>query len=181
MLSKCKLGLSLLLFTVLCTDALAAGKKPLSEYDLLKLLRGGVYNARIIELVRERSISFVPTTNDLDRLRRAGADRSLLSAIESAPRPLPEPPAPQSTVRASEHRPEQTVRAVQFSRLDGHPNIANERLDGYANIAEDCKPGRMYSEHDVVGDPLACIRGKLVCCGAALPAIGAVGAVSVGW
>src|SRR5690349_3647627 len=164
MLSKCKLTLLLLLFTIWCAEALAAGRKPLSEYDLLELLGGGVYNARIVELIRQCGISFVPTTNDLDRLRRAGADPSLLSTIANAP-----PPVPQSPVRASVQRPTQTVRVAQFSQLDGH-----------SDIAQNCKPGHMYSAHDVIGDPLTCIQGKLVCCGASF-ATGVTGAVSMGW
>ena len=62
----------------------AAQKKALSERDLLELLAGGVYNARITQLVKDRGITFVPTSHDLNSLRSAGADLALLGAVESA-------------------------------------------------------------------------------------------------
>jgi Protein of unknown function (DUF1329) len=62
----------------------AAQKKALSERDLLELLAGGVYNARIAQLVQDRGINFVLTSRDLGSLRRAGADLALLNAVESA-------------------------------------------------------------------------------------------------
>jgi Protein of unknown function (DUF1329) len=75
----------------------AAQKKALSEQDLLKLLAGGVYNARIAQLVQERGITFVPTAHDLGSLRRAGADLALLNVVEGARHitaQLPEPGKP---------------------------------------------------------------------------------------
>jgi hypothetical protein len=62
----------------------AAQKKALSEHDLLQLLAGGVYNGRIVQLVRDRGITFVPTAADRILLRRAGADLALLNELESA-------------------------------------------------------------------------------------------------
>jgi len=62
----------------------AAQKKALSERNLLELLAGGVYNARIAQLVQDRGINFVPMSRDLGSLRRAGADLALLNAVESA-------------------------------------------------------------------------------------------------
>jgi hypothetical protein len=62
----------------------AGQKKALSERDLLELLAGGVYNARIAQLVQDRGINFVLTSRDLGSLRRAGADLALLNAVESA-------------------------------------------------------------------------------------------------
>ncbi|HJU12417.1 MAG TPA: DUF1329 domain-containing protein [Candidatus Binataceae bacterium] len=56
----------------------------MSEQDLLQLLAGGVYNARIAQLVHDRGISFLPEGHDLSALRRAGADLVLLNAVESA-------------------------------------------------------------------------------------------------
>jgi hypothetical protein len=64
--------------------ATAAQKKALSENDLLELLQGGVYNARIAQLVQDRGITFVPSPHNLSSLRLAGADLALLNAVESA-------------------------------------------------------------------------------------------------
>jgi hypothetical protein len=70
----------------------AAQKKALSEHDLLELLAGGVYNARITQLVQDRGITFLPTSSDLSSLRRAGADLALLNAVESARHITAQPP-----------------------------------------------------------------------------------------
>ena len=59
-------------------------RKPLSENDLLKLLAGGVYSARIATLVRKRGINFNPTDRDLQSLHRAGADNELERAVVDA-------------------------------------------------------------------------------------------------
>jgi hypothetical protein len=88
------------LLTVCHVGASPAGSKTLSENDLLKLLAGGVYTARIASLVRYRGINFVPTAHDLELLQRAGANNALLHEVLTAPRVLPqvmqrplEPPA----------------------------------------------------------------------------------------
>ncbi|MBV8772469.1 MAG: DUF1329 domain-containing protein [Deltaproteobacteria bacterium] len=62
----------------------AAQKRALSVHDLSVLLAGGVYNARIVQLVRDRGINFLPTSKELNSLRHAGADLALLNAVESA-------------------------------------------------------------------------------------------------
>jgi hypothetical protein len=66
----------------------AAQKKPFNEHDIVALLTGGVYNSRIVRLVSDRGISFVPSSRDFASLRHAGANVALLNAIESAPRHL---------------------------------------------------------------------------------------------
>jgi hypothetical protein len=72
------------LVTAWLTPSGAAQKRALSAHDLLRLLAGGVYNSRIVELVQDRGTSFVPTPRDLASLRRAGANLALLNAVESA-------------------------------------------------------------------------------------------------
>ena len=81
---KCKSVILLALLTGWSMGIQAAQKKALSEHDLLQLLGGGVYNARIVQLVRDRGITFVPSARDLASLRQAGADLALLNAVESA-------------------------------------------------------------------------------------------------
>jgi hypothetical protein len=96
----------------------AAQQRPLSAHDLLTLLTGGVYKARIAQLVLDRGISFIPTSSDLASFRRAGADLALLNAVESArhittqqPVPVRSPqlerrvgPAPSNRVQSIPHK-----------------------------------------------------------------------------
>jgi hypothetical protein len=35
------------------------------------------------------------------------------------------------------------------------------RLDSRPDAVKNCKPGQMYSAHDIVGDPQACIMGGI--------------------
>jgi len=112
---KCNLLILLALLTGWSFCVHAAQKKALSEHDLLELLAGGVYNARIAQLVQDRGITFVPTSRDLGSLRRAGADLALLNAVESARHvtaQLPEPGKPhlgrQATVPTVVHPVEST-------------------------------------------------------------------------
>jgi hypothetical protein len=68
----------------------AAASKTLSVNDLLRLLAGGEYNARITSLVRHRGINFVPTTHDRELLQRAGANEALIHEVMTAPHVLPQ-------------------------------------------------------------------------------------------
>ena len=89
----------LALLTFWSTGLQAAHRRALSEHDLVELLAGGVYSARLVQLVRERGITFVPNAPDLSALRRAGANLALLNAVESARHvtaQLPEPGAPKT-------------------------------------------------------------------------------------
>jgi hypothetical protein len=81
---------TLAVMTVCHVIAGAAAGKTLSVNDLLRLLAGGVYNARIASLVRHRGINFVPTTHDLELLQRAGANEALLHEVIIAPHILPQ-------------------------------------------------------------------------------------------
>jgi len=40
----------------------------------------------------------------------------------------------------------------------GSPELS--RLDSRPDAERNCKPGHMYSAHDIVGDPQACIMGS---------------------
>jgi hypothetical protein len=67
--------------------------KPLTEEQVLKLLRGDVASVRVAQLARERGIDFTLSPDDERRLRRAGAGAALIEALrELAPKAVaPEP------------------------------------------------------------------------------------------
>lgn len=92
MYRKRNLVIALALLTAWSISGQAAQKRALSAHDLLALLAGGVYNARIVQLVRDRGITFVPTSHDLVSLRHAGANLALLNAVESARYITAQPP-----------------------------------------------------------------------------------------
>lgn len=58
--------------------------KPLSQDQLLDLVKGSVSSARIASLVRERGIDFSPTEDFLRDLRSAGAEQVLIDAVTNA-------------------------------------------------------------------------------------------------
>jgi hypothetical protein len=77
----------LAILLLVCAHTLHANqKKPLTEGDLLSLLNGGVFSSRLAALVEDHGITFDPTPAVLDRLRKAGAQKSLEHAILNAPR-----------------------------------------------------------------------------------------------
>jgi hypothetical protein len=49
----------------------------------------------------------------------------------------------------------------------------SQRSDARGNEKGNCKPGHMYTAHDIVGDPEACIKGGVIGFGAR-PTVGAV-------
>jgi hypothetical protein len=117
--------LMLSLLTVLLAAAGGAASKTLSEDDLLKLLAGGVYNARVVSLVRYRRINFVPTTNDLELLRRAGADEALRHEVLTAARALPQ---------VMQHAPEPP------HQLDATPGLIINAMSPTGQNAVDARP-----------------------------------------
>jgi len=56
--------------------------------------------------------------------------------------------------------------STEFSRLDSRPDTERN-----------CKPGHMYSAHDIVGDPQACIMGSASGFGGARSTVAAVPAL----
>ncbi|HTS68265.1 MAG TPA: hypothetical protein VMO17_04720 [Terriglobia bacterium] len=58
--------------------------RALGKDEIISLLQGSVPTSRLVELVRDRGIKFTPTHADLEDLRSAGADDSLLEAIRQA-------------------------------------------------------------------------------------------------
>jgi hypothetical protein len=61
--------------------------RALSKQDVISLLQGGVPNARVVEIVKDRSISFSPTADDLKDIRAAGGSDELIQAIQQAALP----------------------------------------------------------------------------------------------
>ena len=57
----------------------------------------------------------------------------------------------------------------------GSPEFS--RLDGRSDAKRNCKPGHMYSAHDIVGDPQACIMGSVSGFGGARSTVAAVPAL----
>ncbi len=62
-------------------------KRPLSQAQVLDLLKGGVPNGRVAALVNERGIDFQPTGEFLEALREAGGDEDLANSLKSAKQP----------------------------------------------------------------------------------------------
>jgi hypothetical protein len=118
MLHKRKWLILLTLFVTWSAAAYSAQPKALSKLDLLKLLSGGVYNARIADLVHERGITFVPNSHDLHSLQQAGADLALLNAVESARHitaQLPEPGTAPRKQRVSRPTRVHRVQSIQHN------------------------------------------------------------------
>ena len=61
--------------------------RPLSQVQVLELLKGGVPNGRVAALVRERGIDFQPTGEFIEALREAGGDEALEDSLKSAKQP----------------------------------------------------------------------------------------------
>jgi hypothetical protein len=112
---------TLALIIVCHVTAGAAASKTLSENDLLKLLAGGVYNARIASLVHDRGINFVPTAHDLELLQHAGANQALLYEVMTAPRV-----SPQMTL----HPPEPPLQLHITRESNPKPSIIWHRVNG---------------------------------------------------
>jgi hypothetical protein len=156
---KLNLAISLVLLAVWSTHVLAAQNKALSEHDLLELLGGGVYTARIVKLIHDHGICFAPTTQDLDSLRRAGADPSILEAVETAQHPQKPPES------ARQYTPQFHKRIDKHQLVRQTASAKSSRIDGQADVTKSCRPGHLYSSDNIVGDPQSCIKGGISCCG----------------
>jgi len=58
--------------------------RALGKPEVLSLLQGGVVSARIVEIVKERGVKFVPTADDIADIRAAGGADDLIEAVEKA-------------------------------------------------------------------------------------------------
>jgi hypothetical protein len=73
-----------LVFIVHYTPKPPPDPRALSKPQIIALLQGGVLSGRIAAIIKERSIKFTPTPDDLNDLRAAGADDELIEAIQQA-------------------------------------------------------------------------------------------------
>ncbi|HJU11172.1 MAG TPA: hypothetical protein VJ728_09865 [Candidatus Binataceae bacterium] len=177
-----KVVILIALLTGWAIAATGAEIKALTQEDLVELLQGGVYNARIAELVRERGISFVPTERNLDALRRSGANLQVLDAIESAHNPTVQLPVSVGQIPRGEttHQPSQVSEHARNLKAQQQLTTAVNSIDGQAHV-ENCRAGHMYIADDIVGDPQACIRGSLSWGGGESMTGGVAGGMSGGW
>jgi hypothetical protein len=67
-------------------DLQAAGK-PLTKDDVTLLLLGGSSSTKMVELIKERGISFSMTAELAGEFRRDGADDAVIQALEAGPSP----------------------------------------------------------------------------------------------
>jgi hypothetical protein len=58
--------------------------RALDKQDIISLLQGGVLNARVVEIVKDRRIKFSPSADDLNDIRAAGGNDDLIQAIHQA-------------------------------------------------------------------------------------------------
>jgi tetratricopeptide (TPR) repeat protein len=95
--------------------------RPLAESDIVQLLEAGVTPARATTLVEERGVSFEMTAEVESRLREAGADDALISAVTRAAAP-----------------PEEAIRRLTLAELhakDGDRGAALSELAEAAKLA----------------------------------------------
>jgi hypothetical protein len=58
--------------------------RALDKAEIVSLLQGGVPLPRIVEIVKDRGIKFVPTADDLNVIRAAGGNEDLVQALRAA-------------------------------------------------------------------------------------------------
>jgi formylglycine-generating enzyme required for sulfatase activity len=64
-------------------------EKPLTKSQIMELVKAEMDNTQLAKLVRERGIDFEPTDDDVQALRKAGAQDVLIAALHAAkPQPL---------------------------------------------------------------------------------------------
>jgi hypothetical protein len=74
-----------LAFTLRYTPKTApVNSKALDKADIISLLAGGVPASRVVAIVKERGIKFVPTADDLSVIRAAGGTDEVIEAIQKA-------------------------------------------------------------------------------------------------
>ncbi len=61
--------------------------RALDKQDIISLLQGGVPNARVAEIVKERGLKFSPSADDLNDIRAAGGSDELIQAVQQAAAP----------------------------------------------------------------------------------------------
>jgi hypothetical protein len=75
-------------FTIHYTPKAApVNPRALDKAAVISLLQGGVPASRVVEIVKERSVKFTPTADDLNDIRSAGGGDELIQAIQEAAPP----------------------------------------------------------------------------------------------
>lgn len=69
--------------------AASVNPRALGKEEIIDLLHGGVPSARLADLVKERTIKFRPTEDDLNVIRAEGGSDELIQAIRQAAGPAP--------------------------------------------------------------------------------------------
>jgi hypothetical protein len=67
--------------------AAPANPRALDKQDIISLLQGGVPNARVAEIVKDRGLKFSPGPDDLNDIRAAGGNDDLIQAVQQAAAP----------------------------------------------------------------------------------------------
>ena len=159
---KLPISLMLALMTICYVAANAAARKTLSENDLLKLLAGRVYNARIASLVRYRGINFVPTAHDLELLQHAGADEALLHEVMTAPRVLPQvtqhPPKPSHQLHVAPQSVNKAIISTGHNALDVGQAASNSSKAGLTIPSQKPNNSKLEASSSLSGTPPAGTR-----------------------
>ena len=87
------------------SDNLRAAEKPLTRDDVTLLLLGGSSSAKMVELIKQRGISFSMTAELAGEFRRDGADDTVIQALEKAPLAAAPAAGPDSTAAKSPSPP----------------------------------------------------------------------------
>src|SRR5437868_14077748 len=74
----------ILFLSVCCCAFIAAAAEVLTQQDVIKLLELKIPEQTIVEKVKSSGTSFVLGTADIDRLKKAGASDTLISAMQSS-------------------------------------------------------------------------------------------------
>jgi Flp pilus assembly protein TadD len=131
-------------FTVSFTLAVSAAAaraqdaKPLRKSELVRLLSGGTYaQGEIATIVARSCLAFLPTARDREDLRRLGAARPVLDAVDRCARVLAPPPPPSPTARIATAgevtaRAGDSVRVLARAILDGanDPGVSLVMMEG---------------------------------------------------
>jgi hypothetical protein len=111
--------------TIFAATSAVAGEspKPLSENQLLGLLKGDVYSSRVAILVRKRGIAFVPTKESLEALRRAGGNEELIHVVATAKPIIQQSHALDSTtIGPAVNKPIVELPALKAPNISRHPS-----------------------------------------------------------
>ncbi len=126
------------------SESSASANKPLTAAQVMGLVAGGVASARVAALVRNRGISFQPTSDFLTDLKSVGASEELLNAVAHAN--VPGDAAAATTTPNAQRSPASPNNATQARGLQ-----ATERQDRAAELARPDDPSVHLELADALG------------------------------